>query len=401
MAMRARLDRLAGRALTALKDDILPFWLRLEDRAQGGHFAGMDNAGRIDRSAAKSTVFVARILWTLSEIHRVLALPECLDQAARTRRFLADRLVDPRDGGLWWSATGDGLPLETDKHVYAQAFAIYGLAAHARATGDTDSLAAAQRLFRLVEERARDRTGSYGEAFDAEWRPLENRRMAAGGLVGARTANTHLHLIEAYTGLLEASPDAAVRSALRALLELFLARFLAAGASHTHALLDATLRPLPGPVSYGHDIEASWLMVAAARAVGDDELAARIAEAATGLARSAAAGQGSDGGWITERRADGTTDSRRVWWVQAEAAIGLADAALRTGDLGLMARAERTWDFIERVMMDRAGGEWFWRVDEAGRPDPSMPKVAAWKEPYHQARACLELIERARRARQG
>jgi len=167
-------------------------------------------------------------------------------------------------------------PLETDKHVYAQAFGIYGLAAHARAAGDSESLEAAQRLFALVEDRARDRrTGSYGEAFDAEWRPLENRRLAAGGLVGARTGNTHLHLIEAYTGLLEARPDRAARAALRALLELFLARFIAPGANHTHALLDATLRPLPGPISYGHDIEASWLLVTAARAVGDDELAVR------------------------------------------------------------------------------------------------------------------------------
>jgi len=85
--------------------------------------------------------------------------------------------------------------------------------------------------------------------------------------------------------------------------------------------------------------------------------------------------------------------------VQAEAVVGLVDAALRTGDAALMDRAEQGWDFIERVMMDRAGGEWFWRVDAAGRPDPSMPKATSWKEPYHQVRACLQLIERARRLR--
>ena len=122
--MRDRLDRLAQRARSALEGDILPFWLRLEDRDHGGHFAAMDNAGRIDRAAPKSTIFVARLLWTLSTVRRVLGSPEALAHADRTRRFLVDRLADPDAGGMWWSATPDGRPLETDKHVYAQAFGI-------------------------------------------------------------------------------------------------------------------------------------------------------------------------------------------------------------------------------------------------------------------------------------
>src|SRR5207249_371470 len=163
-------------------------------------------------------------------------------------------------------ATPDGRPLETDKHVYAQAFAIYGLAAHGRAAGDAGSLDAARRLFTLVEERARDPgTGSYGEAFDAAWRPVENRRFPAGGRV-------------------------------------------------------------------------------AGRAVGDEGLEARVAAVATAMARWAGeAGQARDGGWMTESRAEGSIDDDRVWWVQAEAVVGLVDAALRTGDAGLMARAERCW----------------------------------------------------------
>src|SRR5207249_1039173 len=87
-SLRDRLDRLALRARGALEGDILPFWLRLEDLDHGGHFAAMDNAGRIDRTAAKSTVFVARLLWTLSTVHRVLGVPEALVRADRTRRFL-------------------------------------------------------------------------------------------------------------------------------------------------------------------------------------------------------------------------------------------------------------------------------------------------------------------------
>src|SRR5690349_17748511 len=95
-----RLDELARRARSALEEDILPFWLRLGDAEHGGHFAAMDNAGRIDCTAAKSTVFVARLLWTWSLVHRLLGFPEALAEADRTRRFLVDHLVDPVARGL-------------------------------------------------------------------------------------------------------------------------------------------------------------------------------------------------------------------------------------------------------------------------------------------------------------
>jgi mannobiose 2-epimerase len=188
---------------TELRDNILPFWLRLEDPLHGGHFAGMDLAGRIDRRAPKSTVFVSRLLWTLSSVTGVFEREVCLAQAAHTRRFLLDRLRDAQDGAFFWSATREGRPLQTDKHLYAQAFAIYALSAHARATGDEESLAAAKDLFALIEARAREKGAGYGEAFDSRWRPIDNSRLGCR-VIGARTSNSHLHLIEAYTGLLRA-----------------------------------------------------------------------------------------------------------------------------------------------------------------------------------------------------
>ncbi len=391
-----RIGRLAQVLSAHLAGGIMPFWLRLEDPVHGGHYGRVDLSGRIDRRAPKPAVYVARLLWTLSEVGRARSDEACLAQAARTKQFLLDRLRDPEHGGLFWSVTADGRPRSTDKHVYAQAFGIYGLSAHAVALGDAGSLAAARELFALLEARARQADGTYAEAFDRAWQPIKNQRLAPGGDIGTRTANAHLHLIEAYTALLRARPDAAPRAALRDLLSLFLERFVAADGTHTHQFLNARLEPQPGPISCGHDIEASWLIEAAGDALGDASLSDRLRAASAQLAAGAAShGQGSDGGWFTAAGGERGTGGDRVSWVQAEAVVGLVNAAVRGGKSEFMDRAEATWAFVERVMIDRAGGDWFEAVDGENRPLPERPKAGPWKDPYHPARACLEIARRA------
>src|SRR5262249_7669083 len=285
-----------------------------------------------------------------------------------------DRLRDPADGAFFFSASREGRPLETDKHLYAQAFAIYGLSAHSRATGNAESLAAARRVFSLIEDRYRREGKGYEEAFDLGWQPIANK-LGRGG-VGTRTTNTHTHLIEAYAGLLRAAADPTVAASLQDLLRLFVHRFLAEDGTHSHAYLDGDLHPLAGPISYGHDIEVSWLLLDAAEALADPNAVASLAPAAPTLARAAAAGgQCGDGGWIAQRSPEGQPDRYRDWWVQAEAVVGLVDAAMRTGDEGLMTRAEATWAFVERAVIDRDHGEWHERVDRQGSADPGRAKV--------------------------
>ncbi len=383
-----RIQELARRMARQLHGNILPFWLRLEDRAHGGHYGLMDAAGRLDRAAPKAAVFVSRLLWTLATAGAATGDERCLAQAGRTKAFLLRHLVDPAQGGVFWSVTHDGQPLETDKHAYAQAFAIYGLSAYAAATGDAAALAAAQAVFADVERHARQPGGEYREAFDADWRPVPNRRLAPQGDIDTLTANTHLHLIEAYTGLARAWPAPAPRAALRGLVEFFVARFLADDGSHSHPLLDGDLRPLAKRISYSHDIELSWLIEAAGDVLGDGSLARRLRAASARLAAFAAAhGQDADGGWSTDSALRGR--GTRHWWVQAEAMLGMLNAVRRGGPAQMLDRAEATWAFVERVVVDQVGGDWFGGVDRMGQPDPTLVKVGPWKDCYHQARACL------------
>ncbi len=390
-----QLHSLGVAALGELTGDLLPFWHRLVDPQHGGHFASMTNAGVVDPAGPKSTVFVARILWTMSEAWRVLRSETSLAQAEHAKRFLLGSLRDRAEGGFFWTVRHDGTPLDTGKHVYAHAFAIYGLSAFAAATGDGEARSEALETFATLEARARRDLG-YAEAFDRAWRPIDNQRLQSGGVVGARTMNTHIHLVEALTPLVAIAEDGRPRAALEALHRLVLDRFIETEGCFAHSVLDERLVPLGGPISMGHDIETAWLLDASADALADAALSAETRAAARRLAQSAAAfGYCGERGFLTERSQDGLVDPWRVWWSQAEAVVGLVNEYQRAGDRQALDQAGMLWSYIERAILDRQGGEWFWRVDPDGRPDRSRRKVEPWKEPYHQARACFELIRRS------
>ena len=441
----ARLAALARQANDELVNRIVPFWLALEDKKHGGHFSSVDFNGRIDQNEKKTAVFVARLLFFFSEVYRVIGHPEAAVQAARTKRFLLDRLEDRVHGGLFWSVTANGQPCEVEKHLYAQAFGIYGLSAYARAFADAEAAEAALRIFRVIAERAFGRYG-FTEFFDRSWReaiscPKPSRklrvfkplRVSIRAVVGRkaataarrvfsataeragrygvpskqprssmlqlapRTMNTHLHALEALTLLAALDLDSEPTMMLATLVRLVLDHFLSADKTHSHALLTEQLEPLPGPTSFGHDIEACWLIEKAAEAFADHGIRTRARAAVATLARATiAAAQMDDGSFILECQADGTPDPWRVWWVQAEALVGLVNEAEQGGMPDGLARAERLWDYIAAHMRDPAG-DWYFRVGPTGVPDRTMRKVEPWKEPYHQARACMELIERARR----
>ncbi len=102
-----------------------------------------------------------------------------------------------------------------------------------------------------------------------------------------------------------------------------------------------------------------------------------------------------DGGLFYEGRNGRIIDSNKEWWPQAEAVVGFLNAYQISKDEAFLEAAGRCWDFIDRHIIDRALGEWFWRVDRHGKPDPIEPKVSMWKCPYHNGRACLEIVRRA------
>jgi len=389
----AILRELAAAARRELTQNILPFWLALEDPA-GGHWISVDALGRIDKTAPRTLVFAARFVWTFSEAARRLQTPRLVEAAERAYHYLR-KFGDAAKGGYFASLAPNGAPLDLSKHVYGQAFAIYALAAFGQMADERGAIEAALDLFEIVETRARRaETGLYIESFDADWRETPNVERALGEEIAPHTTDTHLHLIEAYSQLLGITKNYKVASALRALVETFAARFAHESGSFTFQKLDLRGHRVQSAIWPGHDVEASWLLDEALDLLGDIPSGPAIRRLARSLALGAMAnGMRPEGGWI-ERVRDGAADPWCLWWVQAEAVLGMLNDGLRTGDTQMIARAAQTWHFIEQRQRDAQAGDWHLRVSATGEPDLNCPLVVSWKDPYHQARACMEILER-------
>jgi mannobiose 2-epimerase len=395
----------ARELLVALRDElrseltarILPFWKdHVPDETSGGFIGLIDDDGTVHHDAPKGGIINARILWTFSAAWRVLD-DECwAAMATRAERYFSERFIDPVHGGVYWMLDAAGTPIDDRKHVYAQAFAIYALSEHHRASGSEASLEGAVQLFRLIERHAGDSMhGGYHEAFSRDWRLLEDARLSEQDAPEPKSMNTHLHVLEAYASLLRIWPDPLLRRRLDELLRLFLDRIVAPAGDHVVCFFDDDWTPKSPLVSYGHDIESSWLLVEAAEVLGDALLQERVRDVSLSIA-SAVLARGTDprGGLYNEGTVSGPTDTDKEWWPQAEAIVGFVAAYQNGEDARFLEAAWQTWQFTRRHFLDAKHGEWHRRVAADGTLRPGHEKVGPWKCPYHTGRACLEVMAR-------
>lgn len=374
---------------------ILPFWKGLIDQQNGGYagFVGYDLAA--DFSAVKGCILNSRILWFFSQAAMTLHDDALLPYAHHAYAMLC-RMIDPRNGGVYWSMNADGTVCDSTKHTYNQAFAIYALSAYAKASGCRGALAQATALFELIEARCTDELG-YLEAFTADWQPESNEKLSENGVMAEKTMNTLLHVLEGYTELYRMGGDARVRERLYFILGVLEKHIYNPEKRRQEVFFDRTYHSLIDLHSYGHDIETSWLADRTLEVLGDDALTARIRPLLMAMAEETCEKALTDHGFANECER-GRVDTTRVRWVQAEALVGFLNAFQKTGEARFLAAAQSQWRYIRDVIVDRRpGGEWFWCVREDGTPI-EKPIVEPWKCPYHNGRMALEVIERSSNA---
>lgn len=380
-----------------LTEHLLPYWMEHTlDDVHGGFVGRITQEGHVVEDAPRGAVLNARILWTFAAALRVLGTPVYRGVAARALACVDTCFWDAEHEGVYWSLDSRGRPLDRRKQIYAQAFALYALTEYHRATCDAAALERAIRLFHLIEQHGHDPVdGGYFEAFDRDWGPLEDVRLSEKDLNAPKSMNTHLHVLEAYTNLARVWPDPLLRRRLNELVEIFLDRILDGATHHLRLFFDADWTLRSETVSYGHDIEASWLLLEAADVLADAALRARVRTAAVEVARvTLQEGQDADGGLFNELHPGGRLDDDKHWWPQAEAIVGFVNAYEETGERAFLTAATAAWDFTKRCVIDGEHGEWFGRVRRDGVPYDGEDKVGLWKCPYHNARACLEVITR-------
>lgn len=380
-----------------LRGNILPFWIeRVADRAAGTFVGALSNDLVPDRTVERGALLTARILWTYSAAFGRYRDPACLAMADLAYADLMQRYHDPLHDGFFWSVTPDGRVSRDRKQVYGQAFAIYALAEYHAATGRPEPLDRAVAVFHRLERQAQDRVhGGYCEAFARDWSPIADLRLSAVDQNDPKSQNTMLHVMEAFTRLLTVWPDAGLRRALRDLVEVMLTRIVDPRTFHLGLFFTNDWRPTSDKISYGHDIEAAWLLSRAAEALGDAALTARITRIACRIADvTIAEGTDTDGAIFNLGAPTGIIDDTREWWPQAEAVVGFLNAWQLSGEARYLTAAEKTWGFIERHLIDRRHGEWLRGVTREGRVIDTFEKVGFWKCPYHNGRMGLEAVSR-------
>ncbi len=375
-----------------LLNHILPFWDALKDD-RGGFYGLMDFDLKIEKDAVKGVILNNRILWFYSNVYLNTKEKNALANAQHAYLFLKQSCFDEQYGGVYWMMNYDGTPNDDMKHTYNQAFAIYGLSSYYAASGDKEALQLAYQLYHTIETKCTDVYG-YQEAFDRCWQPIENEKLSEDGFNAKKSMNTLLHIIEAYTELYRVDPNRDVGNSLKKALRLCKNKVYDSKSHVLGVFFDEQMKSIADLYSYGHDIEATWLIDRACEVLTDDaltvEMGVMTAQIADKVLESA-----FENGALNNQRCRGTIDKTRVWWVQAESVIGFLNSYQKSGDERFLQASLEIWEYIKKYIIDRRNGsEWYWCVDSHGEPIREEPIVEPWKCPYHNSRMCMEVMKR-------
>ena len=389
------IQQLKSEVREELIQNILPFWSTKMIDPNGGFYGQISGEGKVIAEADKGGILNARILWSFSSAYLHEKNPIYLEMANRAKSYILEHFFDQEFGGTYWMISSDGKPVDTKKQIYSQAFFIYAFTEHFRATGEESSLQTAVELFRIIEKYSFDtELNGYFEAYSRDWKLLEDLRLSEKDENEKKTMNTHLHILEAYTNLFRVWKDDELKKQLLNLILIFTEKIVNQQTHHLDLFFDENWNTKSTIVSFGHDIEASWLIDEAARVLGDTKLLAEVQKICIKIAEASCEGLQPDGSMVYETD-NGHLESDRHWWVQSEALVGFLNAYELTENSEWLNKAENCWKYISEKLIDRVGGEWFWSISDAGISNRFDDKAGFWKCPYHNSRMCLEVMMRA------
>ena len=405
-----------------LDKELLPFWLdRLWDEEHGGFLTQWDKDGKDSGVDEKSMLAHFRSIYSLSlaALHGHDHDGRCQSLATKGVHFAIEHYWDEKYGGLYWLFDRKNNVLIDQKITYGHSFVIYALSTYTLAFGDPIGLEYAERVFDLLQVYVVDTNyGGYWTMLNRNW------SLCGPGSAGGdrKTLDIHMHLMEAFTALYQASGKEIHR---RKLLEIITQidekilhpefktgipmfwedwtiaphikfdiiwgwdRFEGEDGEKEHAL-DNT--------SYGHNAELFWLLAEALKSA-DVPLKAWEPTFRKMLDHSVAYGVDEKYGGVYVEGSLTTSavhDKAKEFWQQAEFMIGMLDAYLLYGDERYIKAYENVHRFVFDVMINHDVGEWLPLLQQDGTPI-WRHMSHSWKVNYHTIRAVVLSINRLER----
>lgn len=379
-------------------DSILNWWTsHMTDLEYGGFYGRVDGKGILHPKADKGIILNTRILWTYSKVYQQTKDLEFYSLAERAYDYISCHFWDETYHGVYWIVDHQGNKINTQKQIYAQAFALYAFCAYYEINKNSEILLKISQIFTCIEKYSRDKKkGGYLNVFNEDWSVAKSQKLSDKDADQVKIMNTHLHILEAYTTLYGIKKDPVYREGLINILEIYLTRFCSRKPCHLYLYFDEDWHPTSEEKSFGHDIESSWLITEAAELLENPALILKVRQFSLALAEATYRyGKDQDGG-IYEKTDPGghVIEKEKHWWPQAEGVVGFLNAWQISGDEKYLTQAIQTWHFIQNYFIDREQGEWHWLIKENGSPDETEDKAGPWKAPYHNVRMCLEVLRR-------
>lgn len=384
-----------GSGLAHELNNILSYWMKYTiDNLNGGFYGSVHNSNIPDVDAPKGAVLNARILWTFSAGYQLTKNKDYLLICERAFGYIVKNFVDKENGGVYWSVDKNGKALDTKKQVYALSFVMYACSEYYKCNQIIGAKQLAIDLYEIIEKYSFDKVnGGYFEAFTVDWKPIADLRLSDKDANEKKTMNTHLHVLEGYANLYSIWPDKNLLKSIQLLLQNFIDQIINKNTFHLDLFFDEDWKNKNNIISYGHDIEAAWLLLEAAEIIRDKTLIKAIKELSIKMTDAAAEGLDKDGGLWYEVENNHLVKEKH-WWPQAEAMIGFFNAYQLTNDEKYLEKSIDSWKFTKQFILDNENGEWFWGVNEDYSIMQGYDKAGFWKCPYHNGRACLEIIKR-------
>ena len=396
--MDSRLEYLLNWAKTDLDDNLMKWWVEhTVDEVNGGFYGvvGADNVP--DETADKFIVLNARLVWTFSACWKVSKKPEYKELAERAYKYFTTYFYDKKNGGFYASVDSKGNPIERYKFTYGNVFAIYGLSEYADAFGCDEAKALALETVGKLDAHVWDiELKGYYEAASEDWGSAHVLTRIQRDERNQKTMNTHLHAIEAYANLLRIHESKELRARVRELLYIFLNKIINRENWHFNYFQTRDWIPTTPDLSFGHDIEGSWLLYECAEILDEKEALADTLSASVNMARAVYdRGVNDSGGIYTEYHAREKLFSTRFsWWEQNEGVVGFLNAYQLSGEDKFLDASVKALEFIDKYFIDREFGGWHMAIDQEYKLIANTAKCTGYNCPYHNARMSIEIIRR-------